>query len=106
MVNEFSGFGAYERRTVASGNKRSPMPSSRTLSSAAEPRAAGIDDREAGEMARFLVRIFGDEAASVAAERAVKSDQAADWERVGLAIAKLLAAEELSDEGGPLRLFR
>jgi hypothetical protein len=81
-------------------------PALKQTEPASEPRPRAIDDREAREMALFMVRIFGEEAAHVAAERAVKSEQGADWERVGIEIAKLLAADDFPDEGRPLRLFR
>ena len=42
---------------------------------AVEPTSGEINEEEAREMALFLVRIFGDEAADVAAERSAKSDQ-------------------------------
>jgi hypothetical protein len=66
-----------------------------------------IDDREAREMATFLVRIFGDEAPDVASERAEKSDQAQDWRRVEAEIERLLAEASTDEvERRPLRLFR
>ncbi len=65
----------------------------------------GIDEAEAREMALFLVRIFGDEAAEVAAERAGKSDQKGDWARVGVEIEQLLADDEAAADNRPLRLF-
>jgi hypothetical protein len=64
-----------------------------------------VEDHEARDMALFLVRIFGDEAASVAAERATKSTQRMDWQRVGRAIDKLLCDERTRADRSPLRLF-
>jgi hypothetical protein len=64
-----------------------------------------ISEREASEMALFLVRIFGNDAAAVAAERSAKSDQKADWQRVGEEIEKLLLDEAARADQRPLRLF-
>ena len=91
------------RHTALKHAAAAPAPQA---AAAPAPQAAGIDDREAREMALFLMRVFGDEAAAVAADRAVKSDQAADWERVGVEIAKLMAADDLPDDGPVLRPFR
>lgn len=59
-----------------------------------KPTEAAIDEQEARDMALFLVRIFGDEAAEVAADRAINSEQAADWRRVGHAVDDLLGEQE------------
>jgi hypothetical protein len=64
-----------------------------------------IDDREAREMAMFLVRIFGEEASDVVAERSQKSEQKEDWQRVGGEVEKLLDDDQLRDDPRPLRLF-
>jgi hypothetical protein len=64
-----------------------------------------IDDREARDMALFLVRVFGDEASSVVAERTERSTQKVDWERVGGEIEKLLLDDEARADRRPLRLF-
>jgi hypothetical protein len=64
-----------------------------------------IDDREARDMALFLVRVFGEEASSVVAERSVKSEQKADWQRVGAEVEKLLAGDSGSGDQRRLRLF-
>jgi hypothetical protein len=53
---------------------------------------------EVMEVARFLVRIFGDEALCTAVERAETSDQAEDWRCVAEAVAQLL------DIGAPRRV--
>jgi hypothetical protein len=66
---------------------------------------AEISDREASEMALFLVRIFGDDAGTVAAERAAKSEQKADWRRVRKEVEKLLLDEAAASDEKPLRLF-
>ena len=65
----------------------------------------GIEEAEAREMALFLVRIFGDQAGEVAAERAGKSEQQADWARVGTEVERLLADEAAAADDRPLRLF-
>jgi len=64
-----------------------------------------IDDREARDMALFLVRLFGDEASSVVAERSEKSEQKADWRRVGGEVEKLLVDDEARLDQRLLRLF-
>lgn len=69
-------------------------------STGAIQRGSAVDDREADEMALFLIRIFGEEAAEVATERAAKSDQAEEWRRVGLAIDRRLADATLDDAEG------
>jgi hypothetical protein len=69
------------------------------------PAVAELSDREAREMALFLVRIFGDDASTVAAERAAKSDQRADWQRVGGEVEKLLLDAVTRADDRPLRLF-
>ena len=84
----------------------SRRPALKQPTAAPAPRTGNIDDHEARQMALFLMRVFGEEAAAVAADRAVKSDQAADWERVGLEIAKLMAADDLPDDDAPIRPFR
>jgi hypothetical protein len=65
----------------------------------------GVDEAEARELALFLVRIFGDQAGNVAAERAGKSEQKDDWARVGTEVERLLADEEAAADDRPLRLF-
>ena len=65
----------------------------------------GIDEAEARDMALFLVRIFGDQAGDVATERAGKSEQQADWARVGVEVERLLADEAAAADDRPLRLF-
>ena len=72
---------------------------------AVEPTSGEINEEEAREMALFLVRIFGDEAADVAAERSAKSDQKQEWARVGSEVEKLLQDEVARGDGRPLRLF-
>ena len=68
-------------------------------------RSGDVDDREARDMALFLVRIFGDEAAEVAAERSEKSEQKDDWKRVGDQVEKLLVDDSAKSDPRPLRLF-
>jgi hypothetical protein len=48
------------------------------------------NDPEISRTALFLVRVFGRGAAEVAAERARRSDQAEDWQRVAIAVDRLL----------------
>jgi hypothetical protein len=73
----------------------------------ADERTGMVDDREAREMALFLVRVFGEEAPDVAAERAGKSDQAEEWRRVGVEIERLLSAAPIDElDRRPLRPFR
>jgi hypothetical protein len=69
------------------------------------PRDGGVDEREAREMALFLVRVFGDEAAEVVAERSEKSEQRQDWQRVGGEVEKLLDEPGSRTDPRPLRLF-
>ena len=69
---------------------------------ASEP---GVNEAEARELALFLVRIFGDQAGDVAAERAGKSEQKNDWARVGAEVERLLADDEAAADDRPLRLF-
>ena len=75
------------------------------LPQSAPAHTPAIDDREARDMALFLVRVFGDEASSVVAERTEKSPQKVDWERVGGEVQKLLLDEEARTDRRPLRLF-
>lgn len=67
--------------------------------------AGEIEDREARNMALFLVRVFGDEASAVVAERAAKSPQKLDWQRVGSEVEKLLRDAEARADRRTLRLF-
>ena len=64
-----------------------------------------VDEAEARELALFLVRIFGDQAGEVAAERAGKSEQKDDWARVGVEVERLLGDEAAAADDRPLRLF-
>jgi len=56
-------------------------------------------------MALFLVRVFGDDAAAVVAERSENSEQKADWRRVGGEVEKLLSDEVVRMDPQPLRLI-
>jgi hypothetical protein len=49
-----------------------------------------VSETDVDEIALFLVRIFGAEAAEVAAHRAEHSEQKGDWKRVGQSIETLL----------------
>jgi hypothetical protein len=76
-----------------------------SMSMPAPATTEAIDDREARDMALFLVRVFGDDAAAVVAERSENSEQKADWRRVGGEVEKLLSDEVVRMDPQPLRLI-
>jgi hypothetical protein len=74
----------------------------RTVQEKSAP-ATRIGDSEAREMALFLVRVFGEEASEVAAERAIDSEQKQDWKRVAGEVEKLLDDSDALIEPDRLR---